>query len=65
MELESILEFIQNKNILVTGATGFVAKSNYMLTDLSYSLTVFSLHIFVLTVYMLVWIHMQFLWRRY
>ncbi|KAK9938817.1 hypothetical protein M0R45_015536 [Rubus argutus] len=26
MELESILEFIQNKNILVTGATGFVAK---------------------------------------
>lgn len=27
MELESILQFIQNKNILVTGATGFLAKS--------------------------------------
>ncbi|ONI01192.1 hypothetical protein PRUPE_6G126900 [Prunus persica] len=26
MELESILQFIQNKNILVTGATGFLAK---------------------------------------
>ncbi|XP_062018289.1 fatty acyl-CoA reductase 3 [Rosa rugosa] len=26
MELESLLDFIQNKNILVTGATGFLAK---------------------------------------
>ncbi|KAL6342031.1 hypothetical protein AAG906_038277 [Vitis piasezkii] len=28
MELGSIVEFLENKSILVTGATGFLAKSN-------------------------------------
>ncbi|EYU36958.1 hypothetical protein MIMGU_mgv1a0177802mg, partial [Erythranthe guttata] len=27
MELGSILEFLENRSILVTGATGFLAKS--------------------------------------
>lgn len=43
MELESILQFIQNKNILVTGATGFLAKSitQIKLNPLSVSLSLY------------------------
>jgi FlaA1/EpsC-like NDP-sugar epimerase len=32
MELGSILQFLENKTILVTGATGYLAKSTHLLT---------------------------------
>lgn len=41
MELGSILQFLENKSIIVTGATGFLAKSIY-LSFFSLSLFTFS-----------------------
>lgn len=42
MELGSITDFLQNKNILVIGATGFLAKSASLFLSLFGSLIIFS-----------------------